>query len=277
MTAINYSQSEIQGIIESVALQNGVNPNLALATAQTEDPSLNPAAINSNGEYSVGIYQENMQGGEGSGYSVSQLENPVLNAEISLSHIAAVQATMPGASPGQIAAAAQRPANPTAYAAEVNANYQKDVAASASAAGLTNAAPASYTITGVSSSSSSSSSSSYATPNGTPIGTTGQLLATLDHFLNPRPSELKFLSILPVVSTTLIETVIARLIVGSVGGLIIIGSVYIFISGGKGVNQFTSLVNTQTGRKNAGLRRERFEYQKTRSAAKMAAGAALLA
>ena len=272
MTAINYSQSEIQGIIESVALQNGVNPNLALATAQTEDPSLNPAAINSNGEYSVGIYQENMQGGEGSGYSVSQLENPVLNAEISLSHIAAVQATMPGASPGQIAAAAQRPVNPTAYAAEVNANYQKDVAASGSAT----AAPASYTTTGASSLSSSSSSSSYATPNGTPIGTTGQLLATLDHFLNPRPSELKFLSILPVVSTTLIETVIARLIVGSVGGLIIIGSVYIFISGGKGVNQFTSLVNTQTGRKNASLRRERFEYQKTRSAAKMAAGAALL-
>lgn len=57
----------------------------ALAHAYSES-SLNPAATSSNpdGGTNVGLYQLDTPGGVGHGYSVSQLENPALNTQITV-------------------------------------------------------------------------------------------------------------------------------------------------------------------------------------------------
>ena len=127
-----YSVSQVQDTISNTAQQIGVNDgltpsqtqeltNISLATAQQES-GFNPYAVSPH-QTSYGVFQDNIAGGEGTGYTPQQLFNPQTSAQISISQIASVLKANPNYSPGQVAAAAQRPANPSAYAAAVNSNY----------------------------------------------------------------------------------------------------------------------------------------------------------
>lgn len=132
-----------EAIIQA-ANEFGVDPALALATAQQES-GLNPTAVGDNG-CSFGLFQLNTCGGEGVGMSQAQLFDPLTNARRALSEFANVQRTQPSLSPGELAAAAQRPADPGAYATSVQAIYDKLVSAAgglgSAVAGLTGGAKA---------------------------------------------------------------------------------------------------------------------------------------
>lgn len=108
--------------ITSVARQLGVDVNLALATAYQES-GFNPTAVGDNGS-SFGIYQLH-RGGELGTLTQTQANDPTRNAQVSLSVVRSVANKSPGASPGTIAAAAQRPANRAGYAASVDSLYSE--------------------------------------------------------------------------------------------------------------------------------------------------------
>ncbi|MGH7483985.1 MAG: transglycosylase SLT domain-containing protein [bacterium] len=103
--------------IRSVAQQLGVDPTLALATAYHES-GYNATAVGDHGT-SFGIFQLH-QGGEFGKLSPQQAYDPVTNARVALSVLANIRGI---GTPGDMAAAAQRPANAGAYAKAVNSNY----------------------------------------------------------------------------------------------------------------------------------------------------------
>lgn len=105
-----------------MAASLGLDPRLAVADAMVES-GLNPQAVGDGGT-SFGLYQLH-QGGELGSLTPSQAFDPATNAHVALSTMAQVAQAHPGWSPGQIAAAAQRPADPAAYAAKVDAAYQQ--------------------------------------------------------------------------------------------------------------------------------------------------------
>lgn len=115
------------GVIIRIALELGVDPKLALAIAQQES-GFNPNIIGDNGT-SFGLFQLHRGGELGThsqdevtldGSGVAGME---LNARIALSQVAAVARQHPGWSPGQIAAAAQRPKDQAGYARSVDSIY----------------------------------------------------------------------------------------------------------------------------------------------------------
>jgi Transglycosylase SLT domain len=106
--------------ISRACYATGVPLKIALAIVQQESGG-DPNAIGDNG-HSVGLFQLNDQG-EGAGMTVAQRQDPYQNALIALRVVANVMQQHPDWSPGQIAAAAQRPANPSAYAQSVDAIY----------------------------------------------------------------------------------------------------------------------------------------------------------
>jgi hypothetical protein len=140
-----------------VAQEKGVDPLLALATAQQES-GLTPT---SKGDYehgrptSFGVFQLH-EGGELGNLTPEQAYDPKTNANVALSEFAAVQKLSAAkaladfskavrlatprathdqimaqaATPGMIAALAQRPGNPLKYARDVNALYEALVAQS---------------------------------------------------------------------------------------------------------------------------------------------------
>jgi cell wall-associated NlpC family hydrolase len=113
--------TDVVSIIVQVANQLGIPPALALAIAQQES-GMDPNAVGgSSAQPSYGLFQLEVNGGEGDGLSMQQLLDPWTNAHVALSTVAAVYRAHPNWSYGDIAAAAQRPANPGAYAASVNA------------------------------------------------------------------------------------------------------------------------------------------------------------
>jgi hypothetical protein len=114
--------NNIISIITSVAQSLGIDPAIALATASLES-RFNPNAIGDSG-HSVGLFQLHDQG-EGAGMSVAQREDPTVNAQIALTEFARVRANNPSVvnNPGLWAALAQRPGDPTDYAAKVNQIY----------------------------------------------------------------------------------------------------------------------------------------------------------
>lgn len=120
---------QIKAIIVSVAQALGVDPKLALATAQQES-GFNPDAIGDSG-HSVGLFQLNDRG-EGAGMTVAQRQDPTVNARIALTQIGNVARDHPDWSPGEIAAAAQRPKDRAGYARSVNAIYGGTAAPSSS-------------------------------------------------------------------------------------------------------------------------------------------------
>lgn len=115
------SGNDVVDLITRVARELGVDPKLALAIAQQES-GLNPMAIGDGG-HSVGLFQLN-DAGEGAGMSVAARQDAETNARIALTQVAAVAREHPDWTPGQIAAAAQRPADQAGYAQKVNALYQ---------------------------------------------------------------------------------------------------------------------------------------------------------
>ena len=110
----------IEQAIVGVAQAAGVDPRLALATASLES-GFNPTAVGDGGT-SYGLFQLH-QGGELGNLTPQQAFQPVTNAQVALGVIAQAQAANPGGDPGAIAAAAQRPADPAAYAAAVDSIY----------------------------------------------------------------------------------------------------------------------------------------------------------
>lgn len=104
-------------IITGIAEKYGVNPLLAIATAIHES-GLNPKAIGDNGT-SFGLYQLH-EGGELGNMTPQQAYDPTTNATVAISHMAAVMKAQPNLQGGALAAAAQRPANQTAYASAIN-------------------------------------------------------------------------------------------------------------------------------------------------------------
>lgn len=109
----------VQAIIKA-AQDMGVDPRLALAIAQHES-SFNPQAEGDHG-CSKGVFQLNTCTGEGVGVPDYLLNDPYSNAKIALQKVREVQQANPGASAGQIAALAQRPADASAYADAINQN-----------------------------------------------------------------------------------------------------------------------------------------------------------
>lgn len=105
------------------------NEALALATATVES-NLNP---NDQGDYvngiptSFGLFQLH-RGGELGTLTPTQAFDPYTNASVALVRFQQVEASHPGlleSNPGEVAALAQRPKNPGAYAAKVNADLGK--------------------------------------------------------------------------------------------------------------------------------------------------------
>ena len=118
MSYQDYTVGQVQSIIATQATQaaeaQDLSPSqtqeaigISEATAQQES-GFNPYAI---GDGSYGIFQDETQGGEGSGYSPQQLFDPTTSASISIPTIVAELKANPTASPGAIAVAAQRPAD----------------------------------------------------------------------------------------------------------------------------------------------------------------------
>lgn len=99
----------IAAAIAQVAQTLGVDPNLAIATAIKES-NLNPKASGDGGN-SVGAFQLNFAGGEGtaSGLTKTEATNPSVNAQVALTNFVSAQKQYPGASPGAIAFLAQKP------------------------------------------------------------------------------------------------------------------------------------------------------------------------
>lgn len=104
----------VTAAITAVAKKLGVPLNLAMAIAQVESGG-NP---NSPGG---GLYQLEVQGGEGQGMTPAQIADPTTNATRALTQVAAIMKANPTADMGTIAALAQRPADRAGYAAKVNA------------------------------------------------------------------------------------------------------------------------------------------------------------
>lgn len=121
------STAATQATIVDVARQMHVDPELALAIAKNES-GFNAQAVGDHGT-SFGLYQlhsggelESLKGSLSS--QKKQAFDPATNARVALTEVARVAKAHPNWSPGQIAAAAQRPADPSGYASRVNAIYQ---------------------------------------------------------------------------------------------------------------------------------------------------------
>ena len=120
---MSYTSQQVYSIIEQTAQNDGVNPLLALGTAQQES-GFNPYATGDQGT-SLGLYQLH-RGGLLGNLTPTQAFNPQTNATVAIANIAGIQKAYPWVTdPGQIAALAQRPSNPAAYAQAVDANMAK--------------------------------------------------------------------------------------------------------------------------------------------------------
>lgn len=116
MSVPNGGQS-VEQIITNVANQLGIPPNVALAIANQES-GLNPNSVGDNGS-SFGLYQLH-QGGELGSHTQAWADDPYNNAMTALQVVANVRKQNPSMSWGQVAAAAQRPANQGAYAQSID-------------------------------------------------------------------------------------------------------------------------------------------------------------
>jgi murein DD-endopeptidase MepM/ murein hydrolase activator NlpD len=134
--APNFSPA-VTAAITSVAKKLGVPVNLAMAIAQQESGG-NP---NSPGG---GLYQLEVQGGEGAGMTPAQIADPTTNATKALTQVAAIMKANPKADPGTIAALAQRPADPSGYAASVNNIVSAGVSTGGSTTGAMGAGTGSW-------------------------------------------------------------------------------------------------------------------------------------
>lgn len=112
-----------QQLIVGLAGRRGEDPALALATG-TQESGLRHDAVGDNG-CSIGTFQSNRCGGAGVGYSVAELMDPERNAEHFFDRVSRARRSCIGCTPGEIAYAAQRPADRAGYIAKVNALYRQ--------------------------------------------------------------------------------------------------------------------------------------------------------
>ena len=73
--------------VEAIFSQQGVPPQYWIPIA-VQESGLNPSAVSSGANHSVGLFQLNPVGGQGVGYPHSELLNPVSNAKIAVPYIA---------------------------------------------------------------------------------------------------------------------------------------------------------------------------------------------
>lgn len=107
-------------VVAEVAREQGVDPTVAVAMMLVESGG-DAGAVGDNGT-SFGLFQLH-EGGmlTAAGLTPAQAYDPRTNATVSLRSLAHEWKKGPGRSPGEIAAASQRPADPAGYAAKVNA------------------------------------------------------------------------------------------------------------------------------------------------------------
>lgn len=108
--------------IFSVSQQYGIDPLIPLATAYQES-HLNPTAVGDGGT-SFGLFQLH-EGGELGSHTPQWAFDPANNAGTAIPIMAQIAHAHPTWTPGEIAAAAQRPQNRTAYASSINNIYQQ--------------------------------------------------------------------------------------------------------------------------------------------------------
>ncbi|MCW2972542.1 MAG: hypothetical protein JWN72_815 [Thermoleophilia bacterium] len=110
--------------VASVAKQVGVDPVAAVAMMLVESGG-NAHAVGDGGT-SFGLFQLH-EGGmlSSAGLSSTQAFDPATNARVSLTSLAHQQRIGPDRSPGEIAAASQRPADPAGYAKRVDAMMER--------------------------------------------------------------------------------------------------------------------------------------------------------
>lgn len=108
-------------IISNVAQSLGIPPEVALSLGLYES-GLDPKRVGDQGT-SFGIYQLH-EGGELGSHDANWAFNVRNNAETALGEMARIHAEHPNLNWGQVAAAAQRPADPGAEAAAVNRTVQ---------------------------------------------------------------------------------------------------------------------------------------------------------
>ena len=107
-------------IVADVARRQGADPRTAIAMMLVESGG-NERSVGDQGS-SFGLFQLH-QGGmlTAAGLTPEQALDPRTNAGVALQSLASYAKSRPNASPGEIAAASQRPADPTGYASRVNA------------------------------------------------------------------------------------------------------------------------------------------------------------
>ncbi len=132
------TDASIGQIITTWAENDGVDPILALCVAWNES-GFNPRAqgdwtlTGNEGPFvapntpgarptSFGLYQLH-EGGELGTLTMAEAFNPIVNTHTAMQYIAAYNREHPGLTPGELAASAQGPADPTQYAALVNDLY----------------------------------------------------------------------------------------------------------------------------------------------------------
>ena len=97
-----------------------VDPILAVSVALLES-GLNPRALGDNNT-SFGLYQLH-RGGELGSLTIDEAFDPVINTRQALVYFVVAERTHPGLTPGNLAAAAQRPKYPQLYAYQINLIY----------------------------------------------------------------------------------------------------------------------------------------------------------
>lgn len=112
--SLAYPRSYIIAVITAVAVANAVDPTICLATAYHES-GFDPFNIGDNGT-SFGLFQLHEGGELPAGKDQFWAFKPLNNCNIAIPEIARMFHAHPGWSAGKIAAAAQRPADPSGYA-----------------------------------------------------------------------------------------------------------------------------------------------------------------
>lgn len=219
----NPANAGVVNTITSVAQQLGVDPNLALATAYKES-GFNPTAVGDKGS-SFGLFQLH-RGGELGSLTQQQAFDPSTNARTALSVLANIRGI---GSPGDVAAAAQRPADPAAYAKVVNGYY----------AALTGGSVGTINTTGVPTQGSPTLYGSAEAPSNALTNDEGYLFQWGSVQLDPLKSIPLIGGLFPSAATPTIglRRSTARKIIGTmagVGGIVIMAAGVFVVIGGRG-------------------------------------------
>lgn len=119
----HFAVPDVRYRIARVGLARGEDPALLLATSYVESGH-DPHAVGDAG-CSFGPFQMNRCGGAGAGIAISLLEDPVFAAQRFVDRLAGARRDCRSCSPGELAALAQRPADPLGFAAKVDAELRR--------------------------------------------------------------------------------------------------------------------------------------------------------